>query len=1284
MMGNGPFRLSKSKVMSGRQCAKRLWLETHRRDLMETSSASRMAFENGHRFGETARSAMGTGRLVEHVHNIGLAIEETTQLLKTEQRLFEPAFVHDGVVARADALERFSGGWHMIEVKASTSVKDIYLDDCAVQSWVAIGAGAPVEKVSLAFVDRSFVYQGDGDYARLMKREDVSDRVFERMQHVATWVTDLREALNGDEPALRVGAHCKVPYECPFSGYCQSQEPPPPEHPVELLPDSGALVARMAARDITDLRMVPEAELVNKVHRRMREAHVSGKPVLDAGADEKLKALGWPRYYLDFETVMSSVPVWTGTRPYQQVPFQWSCHVQDESGALSHMEFLDTSGESPIERFASSLLEAVGTTGPVFIYNQSFEASGIREIADMLPEKRQQLLSIVERLVDLFPITTNHYYHPDMRGSFSIKDVLPTIAPDLDYATPEHVQDGGMAQQAWREIGDAATPDERKASLRQGLLDYCKRDTLALVRLADFLRQEHTPINWFENGSSIKEVPLFEALEKTAERKIRLPLYQRDAVWSEGRICALWDSLLRGFPLPSFLLVHGSGQSRSLASAQARREQIDKSIGDYFDLLDGQQRLTAIVRGVTPAENPAIRLWLDLAPPEPNKKKHPFKFKYWIHPCTNVFPFGFRMDAAGEHDFAPLPDEQIRSIWDALQRQDDPERAGKDFHEIPLAQSFPWHAKCPVPLDEAIALLRADDAAPDSAALKDRIKRLAEQTRDRIAGYKQEWTQPDENVLESVAAGLLRLRKATLAFQLIDLESISDNDDDGYTLFERIGRGGVQISQRQLAVSNLMQTIGPEGNDAVAGFQQTRWGHMLDTEDILHALARIAYVSAEVKPAPVMDAPDFDKKLQEWDMFDLSIERLKTMKKDPELWHGFASSLRPLVTSARLKEAFDFVFGKVLQFDPEVNPNGFALVQLAQTGRSREGIVPVTLHPILLRYFKHGIDSSFDSDAAEDMLRWVIFMNGLTKDAKNDRINRLAFWQAFNTGRLDFPSIRDRVFGDDRLRGDLGFVVNEARLGRDGNVFYAEVKYEKIPEPHKRIELSARRLVLQNWASQGVSKFVLMWNQRAPLQAIYGDVDTTHLPALFGKGRPFDLDHIVARNRFLYSAVGVDSASILTGTEFLFKEKGLRKKTELHEGVFRKSLPDTSANFRYWPKHLNRADKDALVRDKMAIDSVRNKSADHPLSRKLDGVQCDTPWDWSVVPLEDKLDWESLPPDDYRWNADLVARFIRVLLRRQYQLYGSVYQFLTPGYRLEANFNPDGIIEMDQGAASGS
>lgn len=201
-----------------------------------------------------------------------------------------------------------------------------------------------------------------------------------------------------------------------------------------------------------------------------------------------LEALPYPRYYLDFETISFAVPRWAGTSPYRsQIPFQWSCHVEVEVGELQHFAFLDTSGHDPRRAFAVQLIDALRKAGPVFVYNQSFEKSRITELAEQLPELSADLTAINSRNVDLLPIARYHYYHPAMKGSWSIKAVLPTIAPDLDYHRLL-VGNGSDAQAAYLEITHPRTSPERRAELVEALDAYCALDTLAMVRLAWFLQ----------------------------------------------------------------------------------------------------------------------------------------------------------------------------------------------------------------------------------------------------------------------------------------------------------------------------------------------------------------------------------------------------------------------------------------------------------------------------------------------------------------------------------------------------------------------------------------------------------------------------------------------------------------------------------------------------------------------------------------------------------------------------------------------------------------------------
>lgn len=285
--------------------------------------------------------------------------------------------------------------------------------------------------------------------------------------------------LAGPIPEIGIGEHCTSPFECPFLGFCSRGEP---EYPVTLLPRRGKLVEELLEDGIEDLRDIPAGRLQKELHERVRLATVEGKPYIGAELARLLHSLPNPRHYLDFETANLAVPIWKGTRPYEHLPFQWSCHVEGRDGSLDHREFLDTSGAPPMRGFAESLLEALGAEGPIVVYS-GFEKSVLKKLADRFPDLAPALERVVGRLFDLLPVLQRHYYHPEMKGSWSIKAVLPTISPELAYEGLGLVQDGLGAQQAFAELVQGAPDLGRVQALSAALRTYCQRDTLALRTL---------------------------------------------------------------------------------------------------------------------------------------------------------------------------------------------------------------------------------------------------------------------------------------------------------------------------------------------------------------------------------------------------------------------------------------------------------------------------------------------------------------------------------------------------------------------------------------------------------------------------------------------------------------------------------------------------------------------------------------------------------------------------------------------------------------------------------
>lgn len=418
--------------------------------------------------------------------NLSEAIRATIPLIRNKQPVFEATLEYDGLLVRADLLVPVGGGYRLIEVKSSSGMKDYYKDEFTVQKWVFDKNDVKVKTVELACIDSNFLYLGDGDYSGLLKFINADEIVSENIANVPQWVKGARETLAGDEPDIKCGKQCYNPFECPFIEYCNTEAEAPQYGLNIYYRMQKRVVEELETKGIINGLEVPD-EYLNATNKRIKEVTKSGKYYLEQEAKEKLDALAFPRYYFDFETIAFTIPKWAQSRPFEQIPFQWSCHIEDEDGNLTHHEFLDVTGDDPRRKCAEKMLATLGKQGPIIVYNQSFEKRVIRELAAGFPDLADDLLELNERVFDLLPIMQNHYYHPNMYGSWSIKAVLPTIAPELSYDNLE-VGNGGDAQEAYIDIINPNTEAETREMLTTALLKYCEQDTFAMVKIVEFIR----------------------------------------------------------------------------------------------------------------------------------------------------------------------------------------------------------------------------------------------------------------------------------------------------------------------------------------------------------------------------------------------------------------------------------------------------------------------------------------------------------------------------------------------------------------------------------------------------------------------------------------------------------------------------------------------------------------------------------------------------------------------------------------------------------------------------
>ena len=488
-------QLSKSRFLAGLQCLKRLYLECYHRELADPVEAGQQAIlDAGTAVGELARQRFSGGVLIgEQYFEHSQAVRSTQALLPAASvpALYEPAFAFQRVRTRADVLRRTGGqGFDLIEVKSTTSAKDEHIPDVAIQMHVIEGAGTPIGRAYLMHVNTTYVYQGgDHDLDRLFSLRDVTDeaRAYaadELPNELAQMWESLQQA---SAPNIETGRHCTTPYRCPFFGHCHQGES---EYPIRELPSlKPGDYERLKGPGIRDIGSIPpDIPGLSGMQRRVRDSVVSGRPFVGTNLAARLAEIAFPASFLDFETVGGAIPIYPGTRPYQRVPFQWSLHVQDSDGGLSHSYFLDDGDGDPRERFITSLLAALPSEGSVVAYS-SYEETVVKGLAQAFPQYESPLMAICERVVDLLRLIRGEYYHPEFHGSFSIKSVLPALVPGLAYDDLE-IPGGLDAAASFARMIAGGAPQSDKAKIRKALLAYCERDTEAMVRVFEALLSE--------------------------------------------------------------------------------------------------------------------------------------------------------------------------------------------------------------------------------------------------------------------------------------------------------------------------------------------------------------------------------------------------------------------------------------------------------------------------------------------------------------------------------------------------------------------------------------------------------------------------------------------------------------------------------------------------------------------------------------------------------------------------------------------------------------------------
>ena len=487
-----PHLLSKSSFIKGLQCEKHLYLyKYHYNEMDELSETQKAVFKRGTNVGLLAQQLFPGGVIAAEGDppNYEKAISKTKVLIENGNKIiYESAFLFDQVLSIADIVVLEQDGIKVYEVKSSTSISETYINDAALQYYVISNLAFTIKDFSIIYINNQYVRKGKLNLDDLFNTESVIRFILPLQKSVKENISRFKKVLAMRKiPDIDIGEHCHNPYTCAFFNYCRKHIP---EN--SIFDFSGMHLSKkyeLYMSGIISFDDVTDDISLNKNNLLQLDIYKSNKTKIDKKAiGDFVSDLEYPLYFMDFESFQPSVPLFDNSKPYQQIPFQYSVFKKkSKTSEAAHFEFLAEPGIEPRKKFIEKLLQDTEESGDVIVYNKTFEITRLNEIARDFPEYETDIQNLISRIKDLMvPFQKKYYYAPEMKGSYSIKAVLPALVPELSYDELT-INEGGLASIAYESLL-TETDLMVMAEVKQQLLEYCKLDTFGMVKILERLQ----------------------------------------------------------------------------------------------------------------------------------------------------------------------------------------------------------------------------------------------------------------------------------------------------------------------------------------------------------------------------------------------------------------------------------------------------------------------------------------------------------------------------------------------------------------------------------------------------------------------------------------------------------------------------------------------------------------------------------------------------------------------------------------------------------------------------
>ena len=492
--------LSKSIYVRVWNCPKGAWINKYHPEMVTVSDARQARFDTGHDVGDLAQGMFGPFADVTALKEDG-SLDKTRMIQNTQAEMekgtpviCEAAFSWEGLYCAVDLLRKEGDGWAIYEVKSSAHMKDSYTADVSYQKYVLEHCGVKLTGVYLVCVDTSYVLGPDGvvDPEKYFMINDLWVEASRAQAETVPGMLETADRVLGCEiePSVELTEGCM---DCDLFGYCTRDLPSP--NVFDLYRLQKKKMMEFYQRGLISFEQLENAGVIkNATQLRQIDYGLRDKGVYTEKGKlrEFLAGLSYPLYFLDFETMAPAIPLYPGTRPFEQIPFQYSLHyVEHEGGDVLHREFLAESGPDPRRALAEAICRDIPAEACVTAFHKSTECGILNRLADQFPDLADHLRAVAGHVVDLLdPFQKGWYYRKEIGGSFSIKSVLPAIYPndpELDYHELDGVHNGTEAMNVFPAIRYMEPTEKEK--VRKNLLAYCRLDTLAMVKVWEELKR---------------------------------------------------------------------------------------------------------------------------------------------------------------------------------------------------------------------------------------------------------------------------------------------------------------------------------------------------------------------------------------------------------------------------------------------------------------------------------------------------------------------------------------------------------------------------------------------------------------------------------------------------------------------------------------------------------------------------------------------------------------------------------------------------------------------------